>query len=410
MEQDDIDPDDIFMDEDLPPKKEEIVISDEDMKRYYSELFPYEEYFKWFGKNESSYFEKREFSFTKRGDIYIRFLCFENAKALRDGMLQTNPIKIDVGAVYNTPPKYRTSSSTNFTPEQKELVFDIDMTDYDDVRTCCKEAKICNKCWKYMIIAYRILNQALQEDFGFSNIMWVFSGRRGIHCWVGDERARKLGNEARGAIAGYLNWKKINKNVGLTNLMKKPLHPSIQRALEIISKDFKSYVLEGQDIMNSASIKEVIQIIVKAYFANKVGYNGFEEEVKKILNLKKNSCDKWYELATALERFDGQSNPNFSKFDLCLKEIQMAIMYPRLDINVSKHINHLLKSPFCVHPKTGLVSVPLNEESIVNFDISLIPTLKEALEDHKNKIAGKYVNFLGIFRSLIPNMNLPEKK
>jgi DNA primase small subunit len=72
-----------------------------------------------------------------------------------------------------------------------------------------------------------------------------------------------------------------------------------------------------------------------------------------------------------------------SKTKLCFDEIRMMLLYPRLDINVTKHINHLLKSPFCVHPKTGLISVPLSENDIFSFDITKVPNIIETNEDFK---------------------------
>jgi DNA primase small subunit len=288
------------------------------------------------------------------------------------------------------------------------------MTDYDDVRTCCSEAKMCNKCFKYLTVGYKILDQALREDFGFKSIMWVFSGRRGVHCWVGDSRARKLTNEGRSAIANYLKWKTINKNTGLNFLMKEPLYPHIERALSIIEEHFEEYVLIGQDVLNSEKIIEIVMMILKAYLSNSQSYSRLEYDVKGLMmNKRLNSVEKWKKMENMINEhlvFSIQGNNKGkeivqSRIRLALKEIQMAIMYPRLDINVSKHINHLLKSPFVVHPKTGYISVPLNDYMMENFDFEAMPLLKETIEDCRNKKDGKFLKFMEIFEESIKTFN-----
>lgn len=97
------------------------------------------------------------------------------------------------------------------------MVFDIDATDYADVFVKTEKTTfITTLTWPLMSVAIRVLDDILKTDFGFGmkatlaflthpeHIMWVFSGRRGIHGWVCDKEARLLNNAARNSIAEYL--------------------------------------------------------------------------------------------------------------------------------------------------------------------------------------------------------------
>jgi DNA primase small subunit len=195
----------------VTPAKDQHVFSPELLRQYYSRLFPYDFMHQWLsydplGKNPQM-FSRREFSFTIEPfpgeEIYIRYQSFSSEEELKDAIMKRQPHKIDIGAVFNHPPKDK-NAAHKFSPVQRELVFDIDLTDYDEIRNCgCSGAKICTKCWKFMNMAVKTMDAGLKEDFGFEKVAWFYSGRRGVHAWVSDESARTLSNEARSAVANY---------------------------------------------------------------------------------------------------------------------------------------------------------------------------------------------------------------
>lgn len=335
---------------------------------YYKRLFPFGLYCQWlrYGNPQKNYFSHREFSFTLKDDVYIRFQSFTDQKELEKEIINRCPHKIDIGAVYSLKPKdHKTVKASSFVPQEKELVFDIDMTDFDDVRNCCSGADICKKCWTLMVIAIKILDRALRDDFGFEHLLWVYSGRRGVHCWVCDELARKLSATGRTAIAEYLSivkgGEKQMKKVTLGDIV----HPSIECAIEIIKEYFDQYALRDQDILNDDNIDKIINLLPEKKRS---------EHLRKVICGGVDSESRWSLLSQELERPGVHAGR-------ALKEIMLQYCYPRLDIEVSKGLNHLLKSPFSIHPKTGRVCIPIDPQKVDEFNPFTVPTISQLLDE-----------------------------
>lgn len=332
---------------------------------------------------DKDYFLRREWSFTIEDDIYIRYQSFRDKNEFMNAIQKRQPHKIDIGAVFSASPKdHNTVKPELFKPVERELVFDIDMTDYDDIRTCCSGAAICPRCWPYMTMALKVIDQALRDDFAFRHILWIYSGRRGVHCWVSDQEARSLSNEARSGIVEYLSvntGSSDNTDKKIKNSFVSPLHPMMKRAYDTLEPFFESCICdqEGQGllatrtkyvtVLNSLP-NEQIRIDLAAEWKKHEGQTGAE---------------RWRQLKERTSGPSAYDHPkikkiklNYSELEAWRVELVFKHCYPRLDANVSKSQNHLLKSPFCIHPKTGRVCVPIDPSTAEKFDPFTVPTVR----------------------------------
>jgi DNA primase small subunit len=370
------------------------------------------------GNKQNDSLFKREFSFTLPGDIYCRYLSFRNSDEFRQSLLSSMPDKIDIGAVFSMAPKHYkdynvignagTTGGMAFRPLERELVFDIDMDEYDDVRTCCKGAQVCKKCWTFIAAAVRCINETLRVDYGFKHIMFIFSGRRGVHCWVCDEAARFLSNEQRSAVAEYMQLVSGPKGHQLratSNLRRKGMlqHPLIKRSVAICQEYFEKPefgILDGQGVFrcqkdNTEEVLEQVNPNLLRIIRALPDDAAIRQDLPAFIRLAaRDQRAAWKKIAEDINTAKAKRRNIHS---IGTEDVFIEFTYPRLDINVSKQMNHLLKSPFCIHPKTGRVCVPILDPSRPeDFDPSQAPILSDVISGNAPDIQ-KYLDYFARF-------------
>lgn len=347
------------------------------MLAFYSRLFPFKLIFEWLNRSQtpSNSFSHREIAFTLQNDAYLRYNSFPTSEALRKEVLRLNPLRFEIGPVYSANPRDRkTLRKSVFKPIEKELVFDIDLTDYDEIRTCCSKTTICQKCWRFVTTAIKVLDIALRNDFGFKHILWVYSGRRGAHAWICDKSGRTLDDANRKAIATYFEVVKGGINAGKKVNLKRPLHPHVTRTFDILKQSFQTDILENQDPFRETTGQDrLLQLLPD---------KALTEALRKKWETQSNrpSTNKWNDI-DAIARTRASPNLDPKLLVMAKQDIILEYMYPRLDSEVTKHTNHLLKSPFCIHPGTGRICVPINPSKAEDFNPLTVPTVTQLLAE-----------------------------
>jgi len=387
------------------------------IKNYYLEYYPSELVINWLCRNEIKNLKYREISFKLPNLKVVRYQSFKSVNEFKKRILVLNPLKIDIGAIYNQEPRAfaQHKSEKELICLEKELIFDIDISDYDDVRKCCQKNDICSKCWKYIICGSKILERILREDFGFKQIFFVFSGRRGVHCWVSDKRACLLNKRGRLAIERYINYDRMDENNYDSKIYKlkrnfvSPVYPAFLSAVSIMKNYFFEIVKE-QDILKDEKMKTNLRNIISMYFSL-IDMNYINEILDKNIN-SLNKIQKIFEFLQKGENIlKSKSQIHYFNAESCLNEFMMLILYPRLDGNVTRQFNHLLKGPFCVHPETGYISVPLSIELMEKFSLDKIPKVDYLLyEEGINEDKKSFEEYIKFFQNFVDNLNVDNNK
>lgn len=139
---------------------------------------------------------------------------------LLDYVQSKNPCCLELGGIFPVPGVGEIRSEQRKNKKLLNivgpLVLDVDINEeYSILRTgvckCGKNKKVCSTCWKLIFEPSRVvLEFILKKFFGFQKVFFVFSGRKGYHAWVCDDRVWEWNEQQRRVVIERIQNEDIN--------------------------------------------------------------------------------------------------------------------------------------------------------------------------------------------------------
>jgi len=326
------------------------------LREYYCKFFPVEVLCEllgreWRGRNQ---LHKRELCIENVDACYIRWLSVSAPAELRSLFREKRVEKFHTGAIFSGEPRMK-KNGVAIEPVEREFVVDIDVNDYDVWGIDANDKESCDYAWPIVAFGMKMVKHVLRKHFGFENMLLVYSGRRGAHMSVYDARACALTDEARTAIVSYLQpgdkpgksgrlcYSYILESEGFTELFESHVLPFWSNCCLKPREEGGMGVLDGQ--------------LEKEAFMDLFG-DQYASDALTLTN------DTGAQMWSKLTKYANESWEQCRTWS-AIHETVMCYLWPRLDGAVSKHRNHLSKSVFSIHPKTGCICVPIKGDSFL---------------------------------------------
>ena len=187
-------------------------------------------------------------------------------------------------------------------------------------------------------------------------------------------------NEMRSAVVQYCNLGVGNELSGKMTLSH-PLHPRLKKVYKYLVKQFEEIIIRDHNLLT-----------IETHETNFIKYLPDYESQQRVQSKWKSmpgsdSEEKWrvyqeeYQAWAENKKRENQRAKKNHRPDYSLEALVFTYLYPRIDANVSTGINHLLKSPWCIHPKTGKICVPVNAKRPDDFVVHEVPTLTMVINE-----------------------------
>ncbi len=361
---------------------------------------------------------------------FVRHLGFDSARHFQESIARAGP-----HSVYYSTAYYRRPSEMKMADKQwlgAELIFDLDadhLADVEAAKARGEEVSLAEQLRQVKEKFKTLLDEFLFGDFGLSDKdVWItFSGGRGYHAHVVEDRLLQLGSRERREVVDYIT--------GKVPVEKGSETPDISVFLERIvtgADSFKGKVKADvayklPPITAPGWPGRLTRTLMADLDANVFGQERAKARrwLTSIEGIGATSADKFLDKVERLSdasthgksvqqlvaegRISHKSDPLFKIATKSLEQFGLAQAKGETDEPVTADVKRLIRLPGSLHGKSGLKVVTLTRDALDGFDplrdavaFSMDPVPFTARKDQEATLGGERVAVKGGEQGFVP--------